>query len=189
VLHGVKAAPKFQTLRDLIGGDSYIDPARLKLGRALGEGAFAKVQLAELLPADGSSGGKPRQVAVKALRQELLQDPEQVQLFGKEVALLRKLRHRWVGRGRRLAARPPDLLRAAMIGWMGPGSPVLPLQTAGTISMHLCTALYVCTASCLPSLLPLLQAHCRVCGLQLDHGQLGDCADHARRVLFPAGIL
>ena len=41
-----------------------------------------------------SIDGRPRIVAVKILRQELLVDPEQVQLFLKEVSLLRKLRHR-----------------------------------------------------------------------------------------------
>lgn len=112
VLAAVKAANRFQTLRDLIGTDAYIEPSRLELVKALGEGAFAKVQLACLLPAEdagsgmngGSGSGKNgggaqqpgRQVAVKTLRQELLEDPDQVQLFVKEVALLRKLRSRHI---------------------------------------------------------------------------------------------
>ncbi|PRW56224.1 Dual specificity kinase shkE [Chlorella sorokiniana] len=111
VLTAVKATGRFQTLRDLIGTDAYIEPSRLELVKALGEGAFAKVQLARLLPAegaasgtDGSGGGKGgsgarqpgRQVAVKTLRHELLEDPGQVQLFVKEVALLRKLRNRHI---------------------------------------------------------------------------------------------
>ncbi|EFN58559.1 hypothetical protein CHLNCDRAFT_50349 [Chlorella variabilis] len=120
VLVGVKAAGRFQTLRDLIGDDAYIEESRLKMMKALGEGAFAKVQQAELMPAAASAAsaaaggggggggsdmlarqsidGRPRIVAVKILRQELLVDPEQVQLFLKEVSLLRKLRHRHIVR-------------------------------------------------------------------------------------------
>jgi serine/threonine protein kinase len=65
------------------------------------------VQQAQLLPAPelaADEGGdhlqrqaseaRDRMVAVKILRKELLEDPEQVQLFVREVALLRKLRHR-----------------------------------------------------------------------------------------------
>jgi hypothetical protein len=36
VLHGVKASTKFQTLRDLIGTDAYIDEKRLRMLKALG---------------------------------------------------------------------------------------------------------------------------------------------------------
>ena len=86
-----------------MSSDAYIQPSRLARKRELGEGAFAKVYLALLKPsaADGGGGAKAavlggagREVAVKALRQELLRDPEQVQMFVSEVALLRKLRHR-----------------------------------------------------------------------------------------------
>lgn len=71
-------------LSDLIGTDAYIEPSRLELVKALGEGAFAKVQLARLQPAEGAAGstagsssGKAgggvqqagRHVAVKTLRQ------------------------------------------------------------------------------------------------------------------------
>lgn len=106
VLVGVKAAGRFQTLRDLIGDDAYIEESRLKMMKALGEGAFAKVQQAGGGGGGGGSDmlarqsidGRPRIVAVKILRQELLVDPEQVQLFLKEVSLLRKLRHRHIVR-------------------------------------------------------------------------------------------
>lgn len=37
VLVGVKAAGRFQTLRDLIGDDAYIEESRLKMMKALGE--------------------------------------------------------------------------------------------------------------------------------------------------------
>ena len=103
VLLATKVAGQFHTLRDLMSSDAYIQPSRLARKRELGEGAFAKVYLALLKPsaADGGGGAKAavlggagREVAVKALRQELLRDPEQVQMFVSEVALLRKLRHR-----------------------------------------------------------------------------------------------
>ena len=81
--------------------DAFIDPGRLVFLKRLGEGAFAEVQLAELRPAEGSSGASgggaaagARQVAVKTLRQELLADPAQIELFVREVELLRKLRNR-----------------------------------------------------------------------------------------------
>lgn len=113
VLTVVKTTNKFTTLRDLIGTDAYIEPARLRVGKALGEGAFAKVARAELWPegetprtstggaAGGGNGGStagrgPQVVAVKTLRQELLTDPAQVELFVKEVSLMRKLKHRHI---------------------------------------------------------------------------------------------
>lgn len=36
VLHGVKAAGRFSTLRDLVGTDAYVDESRLKMVKALG---------------------------------------------------------------------------------------------------------------------------------------------------------
>ncbi|PSC71652.1 Dual specificity kinase shkE isoform B [Micractinium conductrix] len=102
VLTAVSTTAKFATLRDLVGTDSFIDPPRLRMVKHLGEGAFAKVQLAELYPEGetptAGQGSKEvrgvREVAVKTLRRELLEDAEQVQLFVKEVQLMRKLRHR-----------------------------------------------------------------------------------------------
>lgn len=79
VLTAVRAAGRFATLRDLIGTDAYIEPGRLKLLKALGEGAFAHVQHAQLRPEGASEkdDSRLRDVAVKTLRQELLQDPDQ----------------------------------------------------------------------------------------------------------------
>ena len=102
------ASSAFLELRtSLTCNEAYIEPSRLKMIRAIGEGAFASMRHAELRPASGSpmaaaagSGGRgrvrtaPRQVAVKTLRKELLGDLEQVQLFAKEVSMLRKQRHR-----------------------------------------------------------------------------------------------
>jgi hypothetical protein len=102
------ASSAFLELRNsLTCNEAYIEPSRLKMIRALGEGAFASMRHAELRPASGQllavaaagrSSGRvhtaPRQVAVKTLRKELLGDPEQVQLFAKEVSMLRKQRHR-----------------------------------------------------------------------------------------------
>lgn len=69
------------------------------------------MQLADLRPADGSPG--ERQVAVKTLRAELLAEPGQIELFVKEVELLRKLRNRcgpggaaWAPRVRGHPAQP-----------------------------------------------------------------------------------
>lgn len=46
------------------------------------QGAFAKVQHAQLFGAEGEGGGKGRDVAVKMLRKELLADPAQVKHAG-----------------------------------------------------------------------------------------------------------
>jgi serine/threonine protein kinase len=76
----------FKTLRDQ-AGNCYIDRSRLTVLKRLGSGAFADVDLARL---DGNTG---REVAVKMLKLELLADPEEVELFVKEVSIMRKLRH------------------------------------------------------------------------------------------------
>jgi len=110
VLTAIQTTSKFSTLRDQLGGgNAFIEPQRLVLKKALGEGAFAKVQQAELWPegatprvapkarqvsAGSPAAAQPRLVAVKTLKQELLEDPEQVKLFAQEVALMRKLKHR-----------------------------------------------------------------------------------------------
>ena len=67
--------PTAPATADLIGTDAYIEPSRLQLLKALGEGAFAKVQHARLSGEDGAGGGgggAPREVAVKTLRQASL---------------------------------------------------------------------------------------------------------------------
>jgi hypothetical protein len=108
VVAAVRASHRFHTLRDLISADCFIDSQRLTFREALGEGAFAEVQLAELRPSGGlpaapvaggdtctaASLGPPRLVAVKRLRQELVGDSKHAELFVREVTLLRKLRHR-----------------------------------------------------------------------------------------------
>ena len=111
ILRAARVASHFHTLRDLMSSDAYIQPSRLVRRRQLGQGSSAKVHLALLTPeaavvvsgddddddiktAKLAPGGAGREVAVKALRRELLRDPEQVQMFVSEVALLRKLRHR-----------------------------------------------------------------------------------------------
>lgn len=104
----VRAATSgFALLRDRLSSDAYIDPSRLRTVRSLGEGAFGLTHRAELRPASGGDGGKDggaRDVAVKTLRRELLDDPEQVAMFVKEVI--------WgAGPGcgdARLQACPPD---------------------------------------------------------------------------------
>ena len=89
-------------LRDaLCDSEAFIHPSRLKTTKMLGEGAFGSCACAELQPKDGSPAGagtrkgspRPRLVAVKALRQELLEDEDHIHQFVKEVEILRKLRH------------------------------------------------------------------------------------------------
>jgi hypothetical protein len=108
VVAAVRASHRFHTLRHVVSADCFVDSQRLTFREALGEGAYAEVQLAELRPsaglpaapvAGGDTGtaanhGPPRLVAVKRLRQELVGDSKQAELFAREVALLRKLRHR-----------------------------------------------------------------------------------------------
>lgn len=86
VLALVKASQGFATLRDMISEDAMIDSSRLALSSALGEGAFAHVAL-------GTLDGK-RQVAIKSLKPELLNSPEEVTLFLAENEVLRKVKHR-----------------------------------------------------------------------------------------------
>ncbi|KAL4442953.1 hypothetical protein ABPG77_008444 [Micractinium sp. CCAP 211/92] len=104
------AASGFALLRSRLHRDVFIDPARLRTVRALGEGAFGRTHRAELAPEGaatptrtitGRTRGsrdqpKPRDVAVKTLRRELLEDSETVLLFVKEVELLKTLRHRHI---------------------------------------------------------------------------------------------
>lgn len=103
VVAAVRASHRFYTLRDLIAADCFVDSRRLTFRKALGEGSFAKVQLAELrptagLPAEATACGDDAWatslVAVKRLRQELVGDSKHAELFVQEVMLLRKLRHR-----------------------------------------------------------------------------------------------
>ncbi|KAL4457677.1 hypothetical protein ABPG75_012542 [Micractinium tetrahymenae] len=77
-------------------------PASPRAGRPSSDGAGRRVlPTAAAGGADAAgqgSGSKPEIVAVKVLRRELLEDPEQVRLFGKEVSLMMKLRHRHIVR-------------------------------------------------------------------------------------------
>lgn len=75
----------FKTLRDMLPHESIIDANRLKVKASLGEGSFAYVNLAEL--------DNGRLVAVKTLKPELLEHPEEVKLFLKETELMRKIKH------------------------------------------------------------------------------------------------
>ena len=100
VFKGIQVAAKFDTLRDMVGPEAYVSQANLRNIRPLGRGAFAEVTLAAL-PPEGKEG-EERRVAVKTLHKNLLEDPDEVALFLKEVKLLRKLKHRWV-QGRVLA--------------------------------------------------------------------------------------
>jgi serine/threonine protein kinase len=69
----------------MVPEDCLVFNERLHRKRALGEGGFAFVELAEL------DGCKP--VAVKTLKPELLPSEGDVRLFLSETALMRKLRH------------------------------------------------------------------------------------------------
>lgn len=80
----------FLTLRSM-SGEIYIEPSQLQRVKKLGAGAFATVDKCWYTPADG---GQKCLVAVKRLRPELFKEPAQFELFCKEVALMRKLRHR-----------------------------------------------------------------------------------------------
>jgi serine/threonine protein kinase len=64
---------------------SIIDADQFKIKTSLGEGAFAFVNLAEL--------DNGRLVAVKTLKAELLENPNDVKLFLKETELMRKIRN------------------------------------------------------------------------------------------------
>ncbi len=89
------ASSGFALLRSRLHRDVFIDPARLRTVRALGEGAFGRTHRAELAPEGtatptrsitGRTRGsrdqpKPRDVAVKTLRRELLEDSETVGPF------------------------------------------------------------------------------------------------------------
>ena len=75
----------FKTLRDMLSGDAFISSDRITLQKPLGEGGFAFVNLALL---DGT-----RMVAVKTLKPELLDQPDEVQHFLAENELMRKIRH------------------------------------------------------------------------------------------------
>lgn len=87
------ASSGFALLRSRLHRDVFIDPGRLRTVRALGEGAFGRTHRAELAPEGGSAprGGstsrarraqpRPRDVAVKTLRKELLENAESVRRF------------------------------------------------------------------------------------------------------------
>lgn len=108
VLHAAVTAAAHSSglgfLKDHLSSEVFIDPSCLRTGRALGQGASGQTHRAELALEGGASGGQgrspcgargsTREVAVKTLRRELLEDPEQVLLFVHEVELLRTLRHR-----------------------------------------------------------------------------------------------
>jgi serine/threonine protein kinase len=66
-----------------------IEPCKLKLKACLGQGAYATVRLAELLPTSGSYSS-PRAVAVKTLHRQL-HTAEEIELFVREGELLRTL--------------------------------------------------------------------------------------------------
>ncbi|WIA16106.1 hypothetical protein OEZ85_012827 [Tetradesmus obliquus] len=74
----------------MCGQEAVIDPSCLTSIKVLGEGAFAKVELAWYQPPGSASRV---QVAVKRLKPELYNAAD-LQLFAKEVALMRKLSHR-----------------------------------------------------------------------------------------------
>jgi serine/threonine protein kinase len=94
VLHAVRASEQFSTIRDRIG-DSYIAKERLRVLKPLGQGAFATVELAELAAEGaGSRAAKPKQVAVKTLKPELLEKQGELDIFLDEIKLLRKMQHR-----------------------------------------------------------------------------------------------
>lgn len=84
VIQANRASGGFRTLRDMVAED-VIDRGRLVVERHLGEGSFAHVYMAAL--------DRHRQVAVKMLRSELLEDRAALQLFLEESKLLRRLRH------------------------------------------------------------------------------------------------
>lgn len=79
----------FNTLRDM-QTPAAIRPDQLSTIKVLGQGAFARVDACMYTP-DG--GGKPYIVAVKRLKLELFRNQEDLDLFLKEVELMRKLRH------------------------------------------------------------------------------------------------
>lgn len=101
-----KSSPDLTLLLENLSKEARIEPARLRLSGPLGEGAYASVRRAELRAGASLPGGEAdtRQVAVKFLHQQLLEDAEQVQLFVQEVELLRTLRHRWAS-GTRVCRR------------------------------------------------------------------------------------
>eukprot|EP00883_Tetradesmus_obliquus_P000915 jgi/Sobl393_1/10984/SZX65083.1 len=90
VMPRVEMSLSFKTLRDMCGQEAVIDPSCLTSIKVLGEGAFAKVELAWYQPPGSASRV---QVAVKRLKPELYNAAD-LQLFAKEVALMRKLSHR-----------------------------------------------------------------------------------------------
>ncbi len=69
----------------MLPDDRIIDANQIKVKSQLGEGAFAFVNLGEL-----ENGCL---VAVKTLKPELLENPEDVKLFLKETELMRKIRN------------------------------------------------------------------------------------------------
>ncbi|KAF5837365.1 kinase-like domain-containing protein [Dunaliella salina] len=80
-------------LHELLG-DMFVHPRSLKYEKLLGEGAFAAVHLARLLPPDvphRKSAGRP--VAVKQLKPQVLQEPHDLKDFLMEVNVMRKLKH------------------------------------------------------------------------------------------------
>lgn len=89
------ASSGFSLLRNHLSSEVFVDPGRLRTMRALGEGAFGRTHRAELAPEGagtrrgrsssrgrgGSARLRPRDVAVKTLRRELLEDGETVRRF------------------------------------------------------------------------------------------------------------
>lgn len=82
----------FTTLRDRMGGN-IIKPSELINISLLGEGAFASVFKAYYTPSD-PPGAARQVVAVKRLKPTVFEDPTDFDLFCKEVALMRKLKHK-----------------------------------------------------------------------------------------------
>jgi hypothetical protein len=66
---------------------------RLKTLQQLGRGSSATVTQCRW----NSPNGGQQMVAMKKIRTELLQNPQEVKSFVSEVRLLRRLEHRWVG--------------------------------------------------------------------------------------------
>uniref|UniRef100_A0A7S3VR62 Protein kinase domain-containing protein n=1 Tax=Dunaliella tertiolecta TaxID=3047 RepID=A0A7S3VR62_DUNTE len=117
-----KVSPMFETLRDQKQVNE-LDPSRLKLIKVLGEGAFATVNLCELLPGvqldrslsspadpdekvpaqqnkDGhhaeQQAGRGQLVAVKCLKPGTSMPVDDLDSFIQEAALTRKLKHKYI---------------------------------------------------------------------------------------------
>jgi serine/threonine protein kinase len=85
------ARKSFSALRDLVPKDGYVAAERLRVLKVLGEGAFARVELAELA---GFASRGALKVALKTLKPEILDDDVELENFAQEVQLFQKLQHR-----------------------------------------------------------------------------------------------